>query len=1259
MTALLSVVSTAAWALSDVNGVYQIGTAEDLKAFAELVNGENPYANAVLTADIDKGTETYRIGRDGQDFQGVFDGAGYTITYNMTFNENGAGLFRNVGVHAVIQNLKVQGTLTSSGSFVGGIAGWNSGRIRGCYVDVNIISQKEGDATDGGIAGICYRGTVIENCLVKVDIDGEQTTNCGGVCGWADNKINIVNCLVINDGSSFKYDDASNGHSNILARNEGNLKVVDLGTYNSDPYANRPEGACFNNYVTKQWGTSNAPATTVVPFADLANGKICYQLNTDQSKINWVQDLKEDPFPVPAAFGTKQVYASGSTGCNGIADGLTYSNEGTVQAAAHTFDKYGICTTCGCFNFSGLDFDITDNAVLLKNANDIYLAEGWNRVGDGFKLNMKMANDIECVPEPGQLIFNNSNWVDGNFNGDGHTLTIAMSDITVNEAAFIPIFTGNFKNVIMHGTISTSGQYAGSITGRARGDGQKFSNVFSDITINANREGDNTTGGFIGIGHGTTNVENSIYAGTVNGVAGAECVAGFCGWAEGSTNLTNCAFLGSLNNVSGDTHTISRNAGNAHCNNVYSVFDFNGTDANKYTPVTADAVKSGELAFKLNGEQNGVDRFYQLINTDMVPMPFAKAGALVYAVAASYGCNGKPIGDDITFANSFDAVIPDHEFENGVCKNCGEIEADADGYKKVISAQSLVAFAKIVNDGQTDAKARMYADVDLADVAFTPIGNQNCLFVGEFDGQGHTISNFVYSGGDYSGLFGVIGGGAVIKNFVLDNTCSINGNAFCGIVGGTNGAGNVYLTNLGNEGTVTGTAQNVCGILGVDMGGSATLFITNCYVTGAIKGARESATICGWSNGSSVIKNCWSTASLEGIYGTGSFTRGSCSVVNGYEIESVGQQDNTNKITAAEVASGALCVKLANGWYQTVGEDAHPVWDKSHGIVKEITDAGYATMYIEDAVDVPAGVEASTGAVNEETQRLTLTPVNGVVPAWEPVVLKGAPGFYSFKPAAAAAQADVLTWEGLGLNGSNSNYTEFAGKSFTSSAEFAGIASSGIGSYIQLRTKNSNEGIVTTVSGGKLKSVTIAFNAKTTDRSIKVYGKNEPYTDATDLFSASLQGDLIGTIAANDESMTVTPAADYKYVGLVSSNGAIYVDKITVEWEGSIPNIAGNELKGTAADMQAAGKYILAKPEGEAVGFYLANGGMLKAGKAYLELPEGSPKIKAFYFDVDDETGIANVEKAAENGAIYNLAGQRINKMQKGINIVNGKKVLK
>ena len=110
---------------------------------------------------------------------------------------------------------------------------------------------------------------------------------------------------------------------------------------------------------------------------------------------------------------------------------------------------------------------------------------------------------------------------------------------------------------------------------------------------------------------------------------------------------------------------------------------------------------------------------------------------------------------------------------------------------------------------------------------------------------------------------------------------------------------------------------------------------------------------------------------------------------------------------------------------------------------------------------------------------------------------------------------------------------------------------------------------------------------------------------------------------------------------------------------GAAENIEGNVLKGAAEDIEAAGKYVLAQVD-EKVGFFKATTGTIKAGKAYLESAFG---VKGFIFAEDEAigeaTGIANVEKTVENGAIYNLAGQRISKMQKGINIINGKKILK
>ena len=51
--------------------------------------------------------------------------------------------------------------------------------------------------------------------------------------------------------------------------------------------------------------------------------------------------------------------------------------------------------------------------------------------------------------------------------------------------------------------------------------------------------------------------------------------------------------------------------------------------------------------------------------------------------------------------------------------------------------------------------------------------------------------------------------------------------------------------------------------------------------------------------------------------------------------------------------------------------------------------------------------------------------------------------------------------------------------------------------------------------------------------------------------------------------------------------------------------------------------------------------------------------MKAFYFEGGDATGISDVNVTlTEDNAIDNIAGQRLQQLQTGINIVNGKKVL-
>lgn len=90
--------------------------------------------------------------------------------------------------------------------------------------------------------------------------------------------------------------------------------------------------------------------------------------------------------------------------------------------------------------------------------------------------------------------------------------------------------------------------------------------------------------------------------------------------------------------------------------------------------------------------------------------------------------------------------------------------------------------------------------------------------------------------------------------------------------------------------------------------------------------------------------------------------------------------------------------------------------------------------------------------------------------------------------------------------------------------------------------------------------------------------------------------------------------------------------------------------------------YILNKPSDKNVGFFLAAGKKVGANKAYLKVPAGVSAVKSFAEVFGGETdgveAIENGQWTIDNAVIYNLAGQRLQKLQRGVNIVGGKKVV-
>lgn len=169
---------------------YTITTASQLQGLADLVN-EGHFDGYEANQYEDFKGITIRLGRDislrdsftpiGRSeeiaFRGTFDGAGHTIK-GLDLKENGgyAGLFGYLD--GTVRDLTVEGTVKSSGSECGAIAGYvsSNGVIWKCTSKADVSGQ----AKTGGIAGFNDGGTVA-GCMNYGNVTG--TMKVGGVVG--------------------------------------------------------------------------------------------------------------------------------------------------------------------------------------------------------------------------------------------------------------------------------------------------------------------------------------------------------------------------------------------------------------------------------------------------------------------------------------------------------------------------------------------------------------------------------------------------------------------------------------------------------------------------------------------------------------------------------------------------------------------------------------------------------------------------------------------------------------------------------------------------------------------------------------------------------------------------------------------------------------------------------------------------------------------------------------------------------------------
>lgn len=145
--------------------------------------------------------------------------------------------------------------------------------------------------------------------------------------------------------------------------------------------------------------------------------------------------------------------------------------------------------------------------------------------------------------------------------------------------------------------------------------------------------------------------------------------------------------------------------------------------------------------------------------------------------------------------------------------------------------------------------------------------------------------------------------------------------------------------------------------------------------------------------------------------------------------------------------------------------------------------------------------------------------------------------------------ADVLNADKL--TATDTNYKTFIGVQDVTGTLYAGNTAKNSEGNIQLRSKNSESGIVSTSSMGFVKSITITFAKQ--QGTVDVYGNTSAYTSAADLYATTgntNQGVKLGSLTGNageTVSLTITDG-NYPYIGIRSPSGVVYVKEIAIAW---------------------------------------------------------------------------------------------------------------
>ena len=842
-----------------------------------------------LTADLDMSAVSWTpLGFNNDDHDApypyvgsCFNGNGHTIRIRISgATDNYQGLFAKISNStyndlakpATVKHLHVAGEISCSSSrLVGGIAGENLGTIEDCWVSANVSSNWSNSwsaytAKVGGIAG--ETTGLVRNCCVSGNVKNDDA-DVGGIVGY-NNGGTVSHCTFYGSRSSSHSQDnvyvgdqdgTSEDMHTSFTDEELASHISTYSDYSMYCYAiHYPFTVTIDDENEVSLATDVAAAgpgqtVTLIPASD-GNAKHIVVRDADGNPVaEWYTPFAATlSFTMPRGEVTVATY-----------DNTTWSGSGTQD------DPYLISTAgewnqiCTLVSEAVSDDAEVFSGIYFKQTADITITQGIGVTGevnnkkfcgiydgDGHRLNCQLTNPVSGSTEAvapfhrvkGATIKNL--YVTGSINGGIHSAGIAAhtyGTVTIDNCCVS-------ASVTCTGS-SSNDAHGGGIVGHAEESDLSIENCLFNgkLIATSNGKGDIRLGAIIGWAGTKTDVrycmENGSYEGTT-----ADGQTAFCWKDNGNTTITvssSNTYVSALSYDSGATKSYTVESGTEGLVLDFSSGNWQDTFAGggKKQSYTYNHIIDGKF-FAMQG--SGVSF------TVTYPENWN-----VTAILAN-GEETDLIADSYTFTQGTENTLVTADYSLVKWTDEGHYAtafSQIDNTNKIVTIttpEELALLSKQASDG-TDAGSgwtyNLDADLDMSAYVWTAIGGRDNHFLGNFDGQGHTISGINVPDANklYAGLFGLTNG--TVKNLKLANS-EIQGRQYVGGIAGAayNEVENCYV---GADVTLTAVQTEGSGNNGKDCGG----------IVGSL--SSQGTNSWGYPESAGKVSGCYSAAKVNGV----------------------------------------------------------------------------------------------------------------------------------------------------------------------------------------------------------------------------------------------------------------------------------------------------------------------------------------------------------------------------------------------------------